>query len=101
MSVEKDQRIETMDIEQQDEHNDYLMKLPPWQNHITVRGLVASLIIGVIYSVVVMKLDLTTGLIPNLNVSATLLSFVFICSCSKLLEKDGIVSARSHSKRTL
>eukprot|EP00262_Sarcandra_glabra_P015925 TRINITY_DN5024_c0_g1_i2.p1 TRINITY_DN5024_c0_g1~~TRINITY_DN5024_c0_g1_i2.p1 ORF type:complete len:680 (+),score=78.07 TRINITY_DN5024_c0_g1_i2:400-2439(+) len=67
-------------------------KIPPWSQQITVRGLVASFVIGVLYSVIVMKLNLTTGLVPTLNVSAALLAFVFIRSWTKMLRKAGILS---------
>lgn len=67
-------------------------RLPPWKEQITFRGLVSSVIIGIIYSVIVQKLNLTTGLIPNLNVSAALLAFVFVQTWTKLLSKAGIVS---------
>lgn len=70
-----------------------LNRIAPWRKQITVRGLIASLIIGIIYSVIVMKLNLTTGLVPNLNVSAALLGFVFIRSWTKILSKANIVSA--------
>ncbi|XP_042511614.1 metal-nicotianamine transporter YSL3-like [Macadamia integrifolia] len=69
-----------------------LTRLPPWNKQITLRGLVASFFIGIIYSVMVMKLNLTTGLVPNLNVSAALLAFIFIRTWTKLLQKTGIVS---------
>lgn len=65
---------------------------PPWTQHITVRGLVASLMIGIMYSVIVMKLNLTTGLVPNLNVSAALLAFVFIKTWTRLLHKAGFTT---------
>ncbi|KAF2299379.1 hypothetical protein GH714_031777 [Hevea brasiliensis] len=39
-----------------------------------------------------MKLNLTTGLVPNLNVSAALLAFVFVRTWTKLLQKAGIVT---------
>ncbi|KAJ6887714.1 hypothetical protein NC652_028862 [Populus alba x Populus x berolinensis] len=39
------------------------------------------------------KLNLTTGLVPNLNVSAALLAFVFLRTWTKLLSKAGIVTA--------
>ncbi|KAJ6410954.1 hypothetical protein OIU84_007663 [Salix udensis] len=39
-----------------------------------------------------MKLNLTTGLVPNLNVSAALLAFVFLRTWTKLLSKAGIVT---------
>ncbi|XP_021805344.1 metal-nicotianamine transporter YSL3 isoform X1 [Prunus avium] len=69
-----------------------LNRIIPWTRQITIRGLVASIVIGTIYSVIVMKLNLTTGLVPNLNVSAALLAFVFIRTWTKLLQKAGIVS---------
>ncbi|GFP88777.1 metal-nicotianamine transporter ysl2 [Phtheirospermum japonicum] len=69
------------------EQQEDLKRLPPWKNQITVRGIIASLFIGIIYSVVVTKLNLTTGLVPNLNVSAALLAFVFIRTWTKILEK--------------
>lgn len=64
-------------------------RLPPWHKQITVRGVVASATIGIIYSIIAMKLNLTTGLSPNLNVSAALLGFVMIRSWTKVLEKAG------------
>lgn len=67
-------------------------RIVPWWKQITVRGIVTSTAIGIIYSVIVMKLNLTTGLVPNLNVSAALLSFVFIRTWTKLLHKAGIVT---------
>ncbi|XP_028790728.1 metal-nicotianamine transporter YSL3 isoform X2 [Neltuma alba] len=67
-------------------------RIAPWTRQITLRGLIASILIGIIYSVIVMKLNLTTGLVPNLNVSAALLGFVFIRTWAKLLEKAKIVS---------
>ncbi|MQL79552.1 hypothetical protein Taro_011997 [Colocasia esculenta] len=67
--------------------------IQPWSKQLTVRGLVASLIIGVMYSIIVMKLNLTTGLVPTLNVSAALLAFVFLRTWTKLLHKAGVLSA--------
>ncbi|KAL8127747.1 metal-nicotianamine transporter YSL3-like [Apium graveolens] len=68
-------------------------RLPPWTTHITIRGIVASIAIGIIYSVIVMKLNLTTGLVPNLNVSAALLAFVLIRTWTKIIHKAGYVSS--------
>lgn len=67
--------------------------LPPWSKQLTLRGLVASLVVGVMYSVIVMKLNLTTGLVPTLNVSAALLAFVFLRSWTKLLRMLGVRTA--------
>ncbi|XP_028806683.1 LOW QUALITY PROTEIN: metal-nicotianamine transporter YSL3-like [Neltuma alba] len=69
-----------------------LTRIAPWRKQITVRGLIASSVVGIIYSVIATKLNLTTGLVPNLNVSAALLGFVFIRGWTKLLEKAKIVS---------
>lgn len=71
------------EIIQSDEH---------WTEHITIRGLFVSMMIGIIYSIIAMKLNLTTGMVPNLNVSAALLAFVFVRSWTKVLEKAGFVS---------
>ncbi|KAL3653680.1 Metal-nicotianamine transporter ysl3 [Castilleja foliolosa] len=80
--IEEDNLEEITEQQQED-----LKRQSPWKNQITVRGVIASLFIGIIYSIVVTKLNLTTGLVPNLNVSAALLAFVFIRTWTKLLEK--------------
>ncbi|KAM7274220.1 hypothetical protein ACFE04_028884 [Oxalis oulophora] len=67
--------------------------LMPWKSQITIRSLVASVFIGIIYSIVSMKLGLTTGLIPNLNVSAALLGYVFLKTWTTVLQKLGIKTA--------
>ena len=66
--------------------------IPSWKDQISFRGIIASLAIGIMYSVIVMKLNLTTGLVPTLNVSAALLAFVLLRSWTKLLHKAGIMS---------
>ncbi|GAV68722.1 LOW QUALITY PROTEIN: OPT domain-containing protein, partial [Cephalotus follicularis] len=63
----------------------------PWTKQITVRGILVSIIIGSIYSIIAMKLSLTTGVIPNLNVSAALLAFLFIRTWTTTLQKAGFV----------
>ncbi|KAK9724851.1 hypothetical protein RND81_05G103000 [Saponaria officinalis] len=68
-----------------------IKRVPPWKNQITIRGIIASILIGVVYSVIVMKLNLTTGLVPNLNVSAALLAFVLLRSWTQLVHKTGFV----------
>ncbi|KAM0839511.1 hypothetical protein ACQ4PT_060262 [Festuca glaucescens] len=52
--------------------------VPKWSEQLTARGLVVSAAVGIMYSVIVMKLNLTTGLDPTLNVSAALISFVIL-----------------------
>ncbi|KAG6426600.1 hypothetical protein SASPL_110826 [Salvia splendens] len=85
--------IERADLEETREVAEDAKRIPPWRDQITVRGIAASLLIGSIYSIIVMKLNLTTGLVPNLNVSAALLAFVFISTWTKLLHKAGYVAA--------
>ncbi|XVE64462.1 hypothetical protein DITRI_Ditri07aG0102600 [Diplodiscus trichospermus] len=86
------EKVEREDLEEVNHEQEELKRIAPWMKQITIRGLIASLLIGVIYSVIVMKLNLTTGLVPNLNVSAALLAFVFVRSWTKLLQKAGFVS---------
>ncbi|KAF7085283.1 hypothetical protein CFC21_088731 [Triticum aestivum] len=69
-----------------------LEAMPRWQDELTVRGMVAALLIGFIYTVIVMKIALTTGLVPTLNVSAALLSFLALRGWTRLLDRFGIVS---------
>ncbi|PKA50242.1 putative metal-nicotianamine transporter YSL9 [Apostasia shenzhenica] len=66
-------------------------RIPHWRKQLTVRGVFASAAVGLLYSVIVMKLNLTTGLVPTLNVSAALLTFVLLKAWTKLLPKVGVV----------
>ncbi|XP_059667285.1 metal-nicotianamine transporter YSL3-like [Cornus florida] len=93
MNMEESNEIEREDMEEVQQEQEDIKRITPWTKQITFRGIVASLVIGVIYSVIVMKLNLTTGLVPNLNVSAALLAFVLLRSWTKLLKKAGIACA--------
>lgn len=66
-------------------------KKQPWMKQLTLRGVIVSIVIGAIYSIIAMKLNLTTGLVPNLNVSAALLAFVLIRAWTQILHKGGYV----------
>ncbi|KAK6926059.1 Oligopeptide transporter, OPT superfamily, partial [Dillenia turbinata] len=94
MSMEDSRQIEEdeLDMEEMKEEIQDLKRTQPWTRQITIRGIIASLGIGIIYSVIVMKLNLTTGLVPNLNVSAAFLAFLFIRTWTALLQKAGIVA---------
>ncbi|KAM7268669.1 hypothetical protein ACFE04_010835 [Oxalis oulophora] len=84
---------ESDDFEEQvREEPEDLKRIAPWQKQITLRGLIASVGIGIVYSMIVMKLNLTTGLVPNLNVSVALLGFVVLKSWTKILQKAGITT---------
>ncbi|GAV59900.1 OPT domain-containing protein [Cephalotus follicularis] len=66
-------------------------EVPSWQNQLTFRAFFVSFVLGVLFSFIVMKLNLTTGIIPSLNVSAALLGFFFIKTWTKFLNKAGLL----------
>ncbi|XP_073267068.1 metal-nicotianamine transporter YSL3-like [Populus alba] len=78
---------EEMELEPQDESEGSRT----WTEQVTIRGIIVSILIGAIYSIIAMKLNLTTGMIPNFNVSAALLAFVFVKTWTKVLQKAGFV----------
>ncbi|GLU21308.1 hypothetical protein SLE2022_374540 [Rubroshorea leprosula] len=88
--VKEIEGVEREDVEQISNEQEEVKRIAPWTKQITIRGLIASLAIGIIYSIIVTKLNLTTGLVPNLNVSAALLAFVFVRTWTTLLHKAGI-----------
>ena len=55
--------------------------VPSWREQLTVRAFVVGFILAILFSVIVMKLNLTTGVIPSLNVSASLLGFFLVRAC--------------------
>nr|XP_043608138.1 probable metal-nicotianamine transporter YSL7 [Erigeron canadensis] len=63
--------------------------IPSWKEQLTVRAFVVSLGLGVMFSFIVMKLTLTTGIIPSMNVAAGLLGFFFVKTWTKALEQGG------------
>ncbi|EXC33540.1 putative metal-nicotianamine transporter YSL7 [Morus notabilis] len=66
-------------------------EVPSWRNQLTVRAFVVSFVLSILFTFIVMKLNLTTGIIPSLNVSAGLLGFFFVKVWTKFLEKSGIL----------
>ena len=57
--------------------------------HQTMIAIIASFALSILFSFIVMKLNLTTGIIPSLNVSAGLLGFCFVKTWAKFLEGSG------------
>ncbi|KAG5629910.1 hypothetical protein H5410_001627 [Solanum commersonii] len=49
--------------------------VPPWNKQITMRAMVIGLILSVIFNFIACELNLTTGVIPSLNVANGLLGF--------------------------
>ncbi|WJX14299.1 putative metal-nicotianamine transporter ysl7, variant 2 [Trifolium repens] len=68
------------------------VSVPAWQKQITVRAIIVSFLLSVLFTFIVMKLNLTTGIIPSLNVSAGLLGFFFVKTWTKLLSKSGLLN---------
>ncbi|QCD92509.1 probable metal-nicotianamine transporter YSL7 [Vigna unguiculata] len=65
--------------------------VPSWRNQLTRRAFGVSFLLSILFSFIVMKLNLTTGIIPSLNVSAGLLGFFFVKTWTKFLEKSGML----------
>ncbi|WZY83968.1 hypothetical protein YC2023_030352 [Brassica napus] len=64
-------------------------EVPSWKKQLTLRAFVVSFMLSILFSFIVMKLNLTTGIIPSLNVSAGLLGFFFVKTWTKVLYKSG------------
>ncbi|KAF8390676.1 hypothetical protein HHK36_025203 [Tetracentron sinense] len=64
-------------------------EIPPWKDQITIRGFVASALLGTLFCIITHKLNLTVGIIPSLNVAAGLLGFFFVKSWTGFLSKLG------------
>ncbi|PIN15675.1 hypothetical protein CDL12_11685 [Handroanthus impetiginosus] len=88
-------------LEQQNHQNDEIdpsiekifesKEVPPWQKQLTLRAFFVSFVLSILFTFIVMKLNLTTGIIPSLNVSAGLLGFFFVKTWTKFLEKSGLL----------
>ena len=65
--------------------------VPPWTKQITIRAMVTSFILSIVFIFIVMKLNLTTGVIPSLNVAAGLLGFAILRSYTALISKCGFL----------
>uniref|UniRef100_A0A803QJI7 Metal-nicotianamine transporter YSL7 n=1 Tax=Cannabis sativa TaxID=3483 RepID=A0A803QJI7_CANSA len=63
--------------------------VPEWRKQVTIRAILVSFGLSVLFSFIVMKFNLTTGIVPSLNVSAGLLGFFFVKIWTKLLETSG------------
>ncbi|KAL5993463.1 putative metal-nicotianamine transporter ysl14 [Asimina triloba] len=64
---------------------------PTWREQLTFRAFFVSLLLGVMFSFIAMKLMLTTGILPSLNVSSGLLGFFFVKTWTKFLEKSKLL----------
>jgi uncharacterized oligopeptide transporter (OPT) family protein len=66
--------------------------VPPWREQLTVRAIVVSAILGVLFCLITHRLNLTVGIIPSLNVAAGLLGYFLVRTWTAALARFGIVS---------
>ncbi|KAB5516877.1 hypothetical protein DKX38_027525 [Salix brachista] len=83
----KEEQDEELSVERMFEQQE----VASWRNQLTLRAFVVSFLLSILFTVIVMKLNLTTGIIPALNISAGLLGFFFIKTWTKFLEKSGLL----------
>ncbi|KAL3830650.1 hypothetical protein ACJIZ3_019452 [Penstemon smallii] len=93
---EKDQDIDGGLVEQEDdaaamEKAFDQTEVPPWRKQLTFRAAVTSFLLSLVFNVIVCKLNLSTGVIPSLNVAAGLLGFAMVKSWTVLIEKCGLL----------
>ncbi|KAA8547636.1 hypothetical protein F0562_004065 [Nyssa sinensis] len=67
------------------------IEVPPWRSQLTFRAFFVSFVLSVLFTFIVMKLNLTTGLIPCFSVSASLLGFFFVKTWTKFLQISGLL----------
>lgn len=67
------------------------LEVPSWRQQLTVRAFVVSFVLSILFCFIVMKLNLTAGIIPSLNVSAGLLGYFFVRIWTQLLSKAGFL----------
>ncbi|XVE62189.1 hypothetical protein DITRI_Ditri06bG0098500 [Diplodiscus trichospermus] len=79
--------IEALSVEQIFE----AQQVPSWRKQLKLRAFVVSFILSILFSFIVMKLNLTIGIIPSLNVLAGLLGFFFVKTWTNLLENFGLL----------
>ncbi|KAL0356433.1 UNVERIFIED_CONTAM: putative metal-nicotianamine transporter YSL5 [Sesamum radiatum] len=91
-------RIELEDVKEERKKDEELSverisegEVPSWRKQLTLRAFAVSFLLSVMFCFVVMKLSLTTGIIPSLNVSAGLLGFFFVQTWTKLIAKSGML----------
>ncbi|XP_038687175.1 probable metal-nicotianamine transporter YSL7 [Tripterygium wilfordii] len=66
-------------------------EIPSWTKQITLRAMVTSFVLSIVFNFIVCKLNLTTGVIPSLNVAAGLLGFAILKSWTTFLGKVGFL----------
>eukprot|EP01134_Creolimax_fragrantissima_P005973 CFRG5973T1 len=90
----KSNQVDSFDNETQNISDDsraaedaFVKECLDWRKQVTVRGVLVGLVVGAVFTVISLKLSLTSGVIPSLNIGAGLLGFVFMQSTVTLLGK--------------
>ncbi|OIW14167.1 hypothetical protein TanjilG_21307 [Lupinus angustifolius] len=65
--------------------------IPPWNKQITLRAVVISFVLSIIFSFIVCNLNFTTGVMPSLNIAAGFMGFAAIKSYTTMLNHFGIL----------
>ncbi|KAL7255479.1 hypothetical protein ACSBR1_009594 [Camellia fascicularis] len=92
--IKEEEREDAAEEEEESESIERIFEnkeVPSWKSQLTVRAFVLSSFLSVMFTFIVMKLNLTTGIIPSLNVSVGLLGFFFVKTWTKFLEKSGLL----------
>ncbi|GFQ02209.1 probable metal-nicotianamine transporter ysl7 [Phtheirospermum japonicum] len=66
-------------------------EVPTWRNQLTIRSMVTSLLLSFVFNVIVCKLNLSTGVIPSLNVAAGLLGYAIVKAWAVMIGKFGLL----------
>ncbi|PIN11656.1 hypothetical protein CDL12_15735 [Handroanthus impetiginosus] len=98
MESGKEERKEEVKKEEEGEEEELSVEwkfekeeVPSWRKQLTIRAFGVSFLLSVMFYFIVMKLNLTTGITPSLNVSAGLLGFFFIKTWTKVVAKSGLL----------
>ncbi|XP_038905641.1 probable metal-nicotianamine transporter YSL7 [Benincasa hispida] len=67
------------------------LEVPSWRDQITFRAIFTSFILSIVFNFIVCKLNLTTGVIPSLNVAAGLLGFAILKGYTSILNHFGLM----------
>jgi hypothetical protein len=67
------------------------LPVPSWREQLTVRAFVVGSLLAVVFNIILMKIDLTTGINPSLNVCASLLSYFLVRVWTKAIESCGLL----------
>ncbi|KAH7669243.1 Oligopeptide transporter OPT protein [Dioscorea alata] len=76
-------------------------EVPEWTEQLTPRALIISLILGVMFNFIIMRMSLTIGIIPSLNISSGLLAFFMLKSWSQAFEKLCFSSPFTRQENTI